>query len=191
MGLWTATAMVIGNMIGSGVFLLPAALAGVAVVYGSSVVARLGGDRRRRDAPGRRVRDDGSRVSRGRVVRTRTHGEPSVTSSGFQTAWGYWIAAWVGNAAIAIGVRRLHDRRVARPRRRATLAMALLAVGAIWLLTFVNILGVREGGAVQVVTTILKFVPLALIGVIGLFSMDTAHFTPFLEAAGTTSAGTR
>ncbi len=34
MGLWTATAMVIGNMIGSGVFLLPALLAGVAIVYG-------------------------------------------------------------------------------------------------------------------------------------------------------------
>ena len=31
MGLWTATAMVVGNMIGSGVFLLPAALAGIAI----------------------------------------------------------------------------------------------------------------------------------------------------------------
>ena len=41
----------------------------------------------------------------------------------------------------------------------SSLAMALLAVGAIWLLTFVNILGVREGGWVQVVTTVLKFVP--------------------------------
>ena len=38
MGLWTATAMVIGNMIGSGVFLLPALLAGVAIVYGSSAL---------------------------------------------------------------------------------------------------------------------------------------------------------
>ncbi|MEX0651589.1 MAG: hypothetical protein WD186_06120, partial [Actinomycetota bacterium] len=38
MGLWTATAMVVGNMIGSGVFLLPAALAGVALVYGSSAL---------------------------------------------------------------------------------------------------------------------------------------------------------
>ena len=38
MGIWTATAMVVGNMIGSGVFLLPAALAGVAVVYGSSAL---------------------------------------------------------------------------------------------------------------------------------------------------------
>src|SRR6266545_4519297 len=36
MGLGMTTAMVVGNMIGSGVFLLPASLAGVALVYGSS-----------------------------------------------------------------------------------------------------------------------------------------------------------
>ena len=41
---------------------------------------------------------------------------------------------------------------------------ALVAIGLIWLLTFANILGVRESGRIQVVTTVLKFVPLAVIG---------------------------
>ena len=145
----------------------------------------MGGHRRGRDAARRGVRHDGRaypRTGGPYAYARRAFGD----FVGFQTAWGYWIAAWVGNAAIAtafVGYTTVVWPGLAD----SSLAMALLAVGAIWLLTFVNALGVRQGGRVQVVTTILKFVPLALIGVIGLFSMDTAHFTPFLEASG--SAG--
>jgi APA family basic amino acid/polyamine antiporter len=184
MGLWTATAMVVGNMIGSGVFLLPAALAGVAIVYGSSallawVVTGVGAMLLAGvfATMGRAYPETGGPYAYAR----RAFGD----FVGFQTAWGYWIAAWVGNAAIAtafVGYTTVVWPGLAD----SNLAMALLAVGSIWLLTLVNILGVREGGWVQVATTILKFVPLALIAVIGLFSIDTAHFTPFLEAAGST-----
>jgi APA family basic amino acid/polyamine antiporter len=180
MGLWTATAMVVGNMIGSGVFLLPAALAGVALVYGSSILlawvvtgvgamllagvfATMGGTYPRMGGPYAYAR--------------RAFGD----FVGFQTAWGYWIAAWVGNAAIAtafVGYTTVLWPSLAD----SSLAMAGLAVAAIWLLTAVNAFGVRQGGWVQVATTILKFVPLAIIGVIGLFSMVGNHFTPFLVA---------
>ena len=184
MGLWTATAMVVGNMIGSGVFLLPAALAGVAIVYGSSILlawvvtgvgamllagvfATMGGTYPKMGGPYAYAR--------------RAFGD----FVGFQTAWGYWIAAWVGNAAIAVAF--VGYTTVVWPGLAdSSLAMAGLAVAAIWLLTFVNILGVRQGGRVQVVTTILKFVPLALIGIIGLFYLKSDHFTPFLVASGTT-----
>jgi APA family basic amino acid/polyamine antiporter len=56
---------------------------------------------------------------------------------------------------------------------------ALVGIGVIWLLTFVNVLGTRESGAVQVVTTVLKFVPLAVIGIIGLFFIHGGNYTPF------------
>jgi amino acid transporter len=42
----------------------------------------------------------------------------------------------------------------------------LAAVAAVWLFTFVNIIGARETGWAQVVTTVLKFVPLAAIGIV-------------------------
>ena len=184
MGLWTATAMVIGNMIGSGVFLLPAALAGIAIVYGSSallawVVTGVGA-----------MLLAGVFATMGRAY-PKTGGPYAYARRafgdfvGFQTAWGYWIAAWVGNAAIATAFVG-YSTVVWPGLADSNIAMALLAVGSVWLLTFVNILGVREGGWVQVVTTVLKFVPLALIAVIGLFSMDMAHFTPFLEGGGST-----
>lgn len=182
LGFWPATAMVVGNMIGSGIFLLPALLAGVAIAYGSSVllawvVTGVGA-----------MLLAGVFATLGRAY-PRTGGPYAYARrafgdfAGFWTAWGYWIAAWVGNAAISIAFvgfataiwPSLDDSR---------LVQALIAVGAIWLLTLVNIVGARQGGWVQTVTTVLKFVPLALIGVIGLFSLQADHFTPFLIADG-------
>jgi basic amino acid/polyamine antiporter, APA family len=188
MGLWTATAMVIGNMVGSGVFLLPASLAGVAVVYGSSALLAWA------------ITGAGAMLLAG-VFATLGRKYPKTGGPyayarrafgdfiGFQTAWGYWIAAWVGNAAIAIAF--VGYTTVVWPGlANSTIAMALLAVGAVWLLTFVNALGVKQGGAVQLVTTVLKFVPLAVIGVIGLFYMQGSHFTPFVPAGAGVGRGT-
>jgi APA family basic amino acid/polyamine antiporter len=95
---------------------------------------------------------------------------------GFQTAWGYWINIWVGNAAIAVaGYLAVFWPEVgANP-----LLGALVALAAIWLLTGVNALGVRAGGWVQAVTTVVKLLPLVAIGVIGLFRIDRANFQPF------------
>jgi basic amino acid/polyamine antiporter, APA family len=178
LGFWGATAMVVGNMIGSGVFLLPAALAGVAVVYGSSALLAWA------------VTGAGAMLLAGvfaTLGRTypRTGGPYAYARHafgefvGFQVAWGYWIAAWVGNAAIAIAF--VGYTTVVWPGLGdSKLAMLALALGAVWLLTFVNILGVRQGGWVQTVTTVLKFVPLALIAVIGVFSFHASNLGPFL-----------
>ena len=67
--------------------------------------------------------------------------------------------------------------------------MAFTTIGIVWLLTLVNILGARETGWVQVVTTVLKFVPLAVIGIIGLFYMHAANFTSFAPAGLGTGKG--
>lgn len=64
----------------------------------------------------------------------------------------------------------------------SNLTAALVAVGLIWLLTLINVLGTRESAWVQVVTTVLKFVPLAAIGVIGLFYIAGDNYTPFAPA---------
>jgi APA family basic amino acid/polyamine antiporter len=46
----------------------------------------------------------------------------------------------------------------------------------------INIAGARETGVAQVVTTVLKFVPLAIIGIVGLFYIEGGNFTPFAPA---------
>jgi APA family basic amino acid/polyamine antiporter len=97
---------------------------------------------------------------------------------GFQTAWGYWIAVWAGNAAIAVAF--VAYLTVFWPEvGDSNLLGAVVGIALIWLLTLTNILGVREGGLVQLVTTVLKFVPLAVIGIVGLFFIDGGNYEPF------------
>ena len=174
LGLSMATALVIGNMVGSGVFGLPRVarigtgpisllawgFTGVGALLLALVFANLG----------RAYPQTGGPYAYAR----RAFGD----FAGFWTAWGYWIAAWAGNAAIAVifvsyGSVFWHSL--------ATSNVLAFAVGlaVIWVLTLVNIAGVRESGLVQLVTTVLKFVPLVLIGIIGLFYMRSGNFTPF------------
>ena len=173
LGLWMATALVLGNVIGSGVFLLPASLAEAAgpvailswVVTGfgalmlALVFAGLGRAFPRTGGPYAYVRE--------------AFGE----FPGFQTAWGYWIMVWSGNAAIAVAF--VGYLSVFFPPLAENIWGALAGIAAVWLLTGANIIGVREGGVIQLVTAILKFVPLLIISVLGLFFIRAENFTPF------------
>ena len=174
MGLWMATALVVGNMIGSGVFLLPASMADVAgpisilgwlftgagAILLAYVFANLGRAYPRTGGP--------------YAYSRKAFGD----FAGFWTAWGYWIAAWAGNAAIAVAFvgyatvfwGDLGDKN---------LLAALVGIGVIWFITAINILGARQSGITQVITTVLKFVPLAVIAVIGLFFIDGGNYEPF------------
>lgn len=178
LGRGMATALVVGNMIGSGVFLLPASLAafgGVSLVAWlftaagafllALVFARLGGIFPKTGGP--------------YAYSRRAFGD----FVGSQTAWGYWIAAWAGNAAIAVAfVGYLAVFWDALGTNRAL--AALVAVGGIWVLTWVNVRGVRQGGVVQALTTVLKLLPLLAIATIGLFSVHSGYFHPFNVSHG-------
>src|SRR5512132_24245 len=156
LGLGLATALVIGNMVGSGVFLLPSSLAkygGISLVAWlftaagamllALVFARLGRAFPRTGGPYAYAR--------------RAFGD----FVGFQTAWGYWIAVWAGNAAIAVAF--VGYLAVFWPALTAqNLLAALVAIATIWLLTLANIVGVRAGGMIQLVTTVLRFIPLVV-----------------------------
>lgn len=173
LGMWMATALVMGNMIGSGLFLLPSTLApyGGAALLGwgvslagalllALVFARLGLERPMRGGPYAYAR-----AAFGDAV-------------GFGTAWSYWVSTWCGNAAIAVAFAgyfgSLLPASTASPLRDA-----VIAVAAIWVCTFTNLRGTRSAGAMQLVTTILKFLPLLLIIAVGVISFDPHAWQPF------------
>jgi APA family basic amino acid/polyamine antiporter len=173
-GLWTAIALVVGNMIGSGIFLLPATLAdtagpvslfgwvftGVGAILLALVFANLGRALPRTGGP--------------YAYAKRAFGD----FAGFWTAWGYWIAVWAGNAAIAVAF--VSYLTVFWPQvGDSNLLGAFVGIALIWLLTGANILGVRESGRIQLATTILKFVPLAVIGLVGIFFIHGGNYEPF------------
>ena len=179
-GLLTSTSLVIGNMIGAGIFLMPAALAaygGISIfgwifsAAGALLLARVF-----------------SKLSK--LVRNKNGGPYVYTKdgvgdfAGFLVAWGYWISIWISNAAIAIAFVSALSVFFPILETNATYAV-LLGLGAIWLLTWVNSNGVRESGKLQVVTTLLKLIPLLLVIIGGLFFFNLDNFTPFNPSSET------
>ncbi|KAB8314495.1 amino acid permease [Tolypothrix campylonemoides VB511288] len=173
LGVWSATALVVGSMIGSGAFLLPASLApyGAASLLGWAVT--LGG--------ALLLASTFARLA----MRWPETGGPYVyarnafgRAAGFAVAWSYWISIWCATAAIAIAfagsVGALVPAATATPARAAAVALS-----ALWLCCAVNLRGVREAGRLQVAATVLKLLPLLLFGLVALWFVDGARFVPF------------
>mgnify|MGYP000848784650 CR=1 FL=1 len=173
LGFWSTTALVVGSMIGSGTFLLPAALApyGAASILGWGIT--LGG--------ALLLAVTFAQLAR----RWPQTGGPYVYARnafgelpGFVIAWSYWISIWCAIAAIAVAfagsMGALFPALTATPVRAAGCALV-----ALWLCAGVNLAGVREAGRVQLLTTVLKVVPLLLFGGVALWFVDSSHYLPF------------
>ena len=155
LGPLTAIALVVGNIIGAGIFMLPAALA----PYGWNAVLAwlitLGGSlciawvfaqlvAQRRDSAG-------------------THGAVAEAFGGtvaFFTSWGYLVSVLAANAAITVAgvsyLQRLVPAIGAQPYAPQAVALALIA-----LLAWGNARALA--GGIQVVSTVIKVLPFALV----------------------------
>ena len=178
LGLLACTSLVVGNMIGSGIFLLPSSLApygGISIlgwafttlgaVCLALVFARLASLVPKAGGP---------------YIYTRAgFGD----FAGFWVAWGYWVSTWAGNAAIAVAM--VSYLRIFVPvLERSTFLACAAAAAAVWILTWVNCRGIRAAGWVQVATTVLKLIPLLSIALVGIFWMEVGHFIPFNRTGG-------
>ncbi|CAN5208673.1 amino acid permease [soil metagenome] len=177
-GVWTCAALVVGNMIGSGIFLLPSALAafGAISIVGWIVTA----------AGAMLVALVFARLSRmvpraGGPYAYARHGFGEF--AGFLIAWGYWISILCGNAAIAVALVSYLSVFVPPLAENGALAGAT-AVAAIWMLSLVNSRGVFAAGRVQVVTTVLKLIPLVVLGTLGFAWFEPDNLVPFNVSGG-------
>jgi APA family basic amino acid/polyamine antiporter len=166
-----ATALVIGNIVGVGIFLLPAALAGYGtlsiltffiVSVGAIAMALVFGKL-------------GARLPAG--------GGPYVYSRqafgefvGFWNAWSFWLTAWIGNAGIAVAWAGYVNYFLSWDNVWGKIFLTLVGL---WIPVWINLGGVRSIGRFQLITTVLKFVPLIFIGIFGLFFVSSANFGPF------------
>ena len=99
---------------------------------------------------------------------------------GFANAWSYWITAWGGNAAIAVGWV-LYVEHFINKGHNKFYSILLVLVG-LWIPVVVNLSGVKNMGSVQAVTCVIKFAALAFISTVGLFFISTANYTPWNES---------
>lgn len=173
-GLITATSLVVGNMIGVGIFVLPAVLASygsisllgwVFTAAGALVLAKIF-----------------SNFSK--IIGDKSGGPYAYAKEGFGdfigflVAWGYWITCWVSNAAIAIAIVGAFSFFVPILEHNS-LYQVLIGLSLIWLFTWINSRGVKTSGKVQVITTVLKLLPLIFVILVGIFFFKIENFPAF------------
>ena len=172
LGIAACTAIVVGNMVGSGFYLSPPAVA----PYGTLaiVVWVLMG------AGGICLGLTFAKLAR---LRPETGGPYAYTRiaygdfPGFLIAWVYWISIWASLPVIAVAFAGaiidmfpgLHSRIMA----------TVLTLGALWAVVLVNMRGVKAAGLFAELMTYSKMVPFGAIAIIGLFYIDPTHFSEF------------
>ncbi len=177
-GFGPTIALVMGNMIGSGVFFLPASLAayGGISMFGWALSA-LGGlalvfAALSKKYPG---------TTGGPYVYTR---EGFGHFAAFWVAWGYWISVWCTNAAIAVALIGYLSHFFPTIGEHPVAAISA-GLSVIWFLTWVNTRGIKTAGTVQLVTTILKLTPLLMVSIVGIFYVNMDYLTPMVRGENT------
>ena len=172
-GIYIATSLVVGSMIGSGIFMLPASMAKIgsislfgwlfsgigalllAIVFGrlSKLVPKTGGPY---------------------IYPKEGFGD----FVGFLSGWGYWLSILLTNASIAMAFTGY--LMVFFPAwLESQLALILVPIITIWLLTWTNSRGIKSGGYIQLSTTVLKIIPLVVVTIAGFFFFNSSNFIPF------------
>ena len=173
-GLITSTALVVGNMIGAGIFILPASLSkygGISLLgwvftaSGALILAKI--------------------FSNFSKIIVNKSGGPYLYSKqgfgdfiGFLVAWGYWISTWISNAAIAIAI--IGGLSFFFPILQTNSVVAVsIGLSMIWFFTWINSKGIRTTGKIQVITTVLKLLPLVFVIIFGIFFFSLDNFPEF------------
>lgn len=157
LGPWMSTAMVVGYMIGSAIFLLPATLAPFgrnaliawAITIGGTMCLALA-------------------LSR---LAARNPGGPQAymeqafgPNAAFFTMWMYWVSVITSTAGIAVAFGGAAS--AALPGLVGGGLVVPLSIGAILVVTAINLRGVHSAGEFQVATTLIKLLPLIAVMVV-------------------------
>ena len=173
--LFMATMLVCGNMIGSGVFMLPATLAEVSgpmatiiawiiTTIGSILLALS-------------FANLGSKF-------TETGGAYQYTKEafgefvGFISAWLYWNGSWIGNAAIVVAL--VSYSTAIFPSLNNPLISIIYGSAILWIFTIINIVGVKAAGKLQSYITVFKIAFFGLFIIIAFLNFDISNITPLI-----------
>lgn len=167
LGFWMCTALIVGNVIGMGMFMLPASLApfgfnaflgwAVTIVGCLFIAHTFAGFARalpQEDGPyGYTRRAFGNGVA-------------------FFVMWCYWVSIWISNATFAVGIVG-YLTALAPPLARFPMLQPAVALGLIWFFVLVNMRGAHASGRVQIVTAALKLLPMLAVVLLGAWLLLT------------------
>lgn len=180
-------ALVVGSMIGGGIFSLPqnmAASAGVGAVLIGWAITAVG------------------MLTLAFVFQTLANRKPNLDGGvyayakagfgdymGFSSAWGYWISAWLGNVGYFVLLFSTLGYFFPIFGEGNTPAAVIGASILLWAVHFLVLRGIKEAAFINLVTTVAKVVPLALFALICLFAFRLDIFTADIWAIGTPELG--
>ncbi len=169
------TALVVGSMIGGGIFSLPqnmAASADVGAVLIGWAITAVG------------------MLTLAFVFQTLANRKPELDGGvyayakagfgdymGFSSAWGYWISAWLGNVGYFVLLFSTLGYFFPIFGKGDTVAAIVCASVLLWALHFLVLRGIKEAAFINTVTTVAKIVPLFLFILICLFAFKLDIFT--------------
>lgn len=175
--LFMATMLVCGNMIGSGVFMLPSTLAQVSgpgatiiawilTTIGSILIAisfaNLG---TKYPATG------------GAYQYTK---EAFGDFAGFLSAWLYWNGSWIGNAAIIVAITSYAS--AVFPVLNKPIVSIIFSSAVLWIFTLINISGVKKAGKIQSFVTVFKILFFGLFIIVAFLNFDSANILPLFPS---------
>ncbi|MFK9006475.1 arginine-ornithine antiporter [Pseudomonas pergaminensis] len=168
-------ALVVGSMIGGGIFSLPqnmAASADVGAVLIGWVITAIG------------------MLTLAFVFQTLANRKPDLDGGvyayakagfgdymGFSSAWGYWISAWLGNVGYFVLLFSTLGYFFPIFGEGNTPAAVIGASVLLWAVHFLVLRGIKEAAFINLVTTVAKVVPLVLFVLIALFAFKLEIFT--------------
>jgi len=180
-------ALVVGSMIGGGIFSLPqnmAASAGAGAVLIGWAITAVG------------------MLTLAFVFQTLANRKPELDTGvyayakagfgdymGFSSAWGYWISAWIGNVSYMVLLFSTLGLFFPVFGEGNSLAAIVCASLLLWGIHFLVLNGIREAAFLNLITTIAKVVPLVLFIVITALAFKVEVFTADFWGSGNLELG--
>ena len=166
------TALVIGSMVGSGVFSLPQNMAtgagplAIIIGWGITAIGMLALVFVYQNLATRKPK-----LEAGPYAYAKAGFGPFV---GFNSAWGYWISAWVGNVSYAVIVFSALSYFYPSFGDGNTWQAVAGASLLLWTIHFLVLSGIRQAAIVNSLVTVVKIAPIVLfIGIVALaFKID-------------------
>lgn len=170
LGLILLIALGVGSMIGGGIFNSPTDLIGKANPEAAIIAWLIGG---------------AGVIFLALVFQMLSNLKPDLTGGiftyaqegfgdfmGFNSAWGYWLSAWIGNVAFIILIFKTVNSLIPL----SPIATFIIASALLWVLHFVQTKGVKSVGTINAIATVAKIIPLILVIILGLTLFSKGNF---------------
>jgi len=180
-GLMALTGMVVGSMIGAGIFSLPRTFGGATGVFGAIIAWAIAG---------------AGMYTLARVFQSLAERKPDLDAGvfayakagfgdylGFLSAFGYWIGSCIGNVSYWVLIKSTLGAFFPVFGDGNTVIAIVAASAGIWLFHFVILRGVQQAAFINAVVTVAKVIPILLFIVILIFAFKLDLFRSNLWGA--------